>query len=133
MKKRTRRILTVVISIAIVLLAVAVWFKIRYDRMSQVFATAEVGNVDLTEIDDGTYKGSFGEFLVSVELEVTVQNNAITDIEVIDQHSGPGYEALETIDRIIAAQSPEVDALSGATISSQCIMVATYRALKGGD
>ena len=41
----------------------------------------------------------------------------------------PGYEALATTERIEAAQSPRVEAVSGATSSSRSIMVATYRAL----
>ncbi|MGB7055012.1 MAG: FMN-binding protein [bacterium] len=46
-----------------------------------------------------------------------------------EQRSGPGYEALETIDRIIGAQSPNVDVVSGATGSSKSIMIAVQNAL----
>ncbi|MCK4813800.1 MAG: FMN-binding protein [Candidatus Marinimicrobia bacterium] len=37
---------------------------------------------------------------------------------------------METIDRILAKQQPAVDVVSGATISSKCIMIATYKALQ---
>ncbi len=72
---------------------------------------------------------SFGDFLVSVSLDVTVSDNRITDIVIVEQNGGPGYEALETLDRILEAQSPVVDAVSGATGSSRCIMIAVYKAL----
>jgi len=45
------------------------------------------------------------------------------------QHCGPGYEAKEVLDRIVAAQSPQVDVVTGATGSSRCLMAAVHRAL----
>ena len=52
---------------------------------------------------------------------------------MVKQDCGPGYEALDTIDRIIEAQSPKVDTTSGATGSSLCIQAAVYRALNSAD
>lgn len=90
---------------------------------------ASISDIDLTALSDGIYEGSFGEFLVSVDLRVTVSENQITNIEIINQKSGKGYEAHETLQRIIQAQSPAVDAVSGATVSSKSIMIAVYKAL----
>lgn len=129
MTRIAKRVLIVLIAILVAAMAAGSWFKLRYDHMAKVFATTEVGPVDLSSLDDGTYRGSFGEFLVSVELDVTVRSHRITDIDVVDQRGGSGYEALQTLDRIIEAQSPKVDVVTGATKSSQCIMIAAYRAL----
>ncbi|MCD4775035.1 MAG: FMN-binding protein [Candidatus Aegiribacteria sp.] len=126
MKKKLLKILVIVIGILII---GGVIFKIRYDRMVRVFREEEVGTVDLQQIKDGVYPGNFGDFLVSVTLDVTVSDNRITDIEIVEQHCGPGYNAEETVDRILEAQSPYVDAVSGATGSSRCIMIAVYKAL----
>ncbi|MDG5814167.1 hypothetical protein QA601_03690 [Chitinispirillales bacterium ANBcel5] len=90
-----------------------------------------ITHVNLQEVADGVYEGSFGDFLVHVDLQATVSGHKITQLEIIHQESGAGYEALETVDRIIEAQSPRVDAVTKATGSSICIMVATYRALVG--
>lgn len=126
MKKKLLKILVIVIGILIIGGGL---FKIRYDRMVRVFREEEVGTVDLQQIEDGVYPGNFGDFLVSVTLDVTVSDNRITDIEIVEQHCGPGYNAEETVDRILEAQSPYVDAVSGATGSSRCIMIAVYKAL----
>jgi uncharacterized protein with FMN-binding domain len=131
MKKRTKAVLRVLTVLILVIAAAAVWFKIRYDRMVEVFTDAEVAPVDLTQIEDGVYTGAFGEFVVSVELEVTVENHRITCIDIVDQHCGSGYRALETMNRIMTAQSPLVDVVTGATASSRCIMVAVHSALTG--
>lgn len=116
------------------LLAVAaVFFKLRYDRMVRTIAGQTVEHVDPATLEDGVYSGSFGDFLIEVSLKVTVSDGRMTDITVTEQQSGPGYEARETIDRILEAQSPAVDAVSGATGSSRCIMISVYRALIGED
>lgn len=106
-------------------------FKSRYRTMVENTETAfqAMGATDPATLADGTYRGSFGEFLASVDLEVTVKDGRIDAITITDQKCGKGYEARETVDRIIAAQSPRVDAVSGATGSSKCIMIAAHRAL----
>ncbi len=109
-------------------------FKKRYDKMASTIKNeyAAIGKVDLKKIPDGTYNGKFGDFLVSVDLDVEVKNHKIEKITVRKQGCGRGYEALETIDRIIKAQAPKVDAVSGATGSSMTIMIAVNRALTTG-
>jgi uncharacterized protein with FMN-binding domain len=90
---------------------------------------AKVSKVDLSKISDGNYSGSYGDFVVFASVEVAVRNHRIEKITIKDQKCGKGYEALATIDRIIKAQSPKVDAIAGASSSSRSIMVAVFRAL----
>lgn len=130
MKKKILVAVTVVVGLLII---GAVFFKFRYDKMVRTLESQTLEEVDLSRVADGVHSGSFGDFLVHVSLDVTVEDGRITDIEVTEQRGGPGYEALETLDRIIEAQSPVVDVVSGATGSSRCIMIATYRALISGE
>ena len=118
--------------LAVVLVAVGA-LAIRMTVMGRRLAAGHttVASVDLTQLPDGRYTGSFGDFLVSAEVEVEVQAGRITGARIVSQECGPGYEAAETIDRILAAQSPLVDVVSGATGSSRSIMVAAHRALTG--
>ena len=113
----------------LIVMILGVAFILRARQMVKVIDSAVVEDVDLSQIDDGVYAGEFGEFLVDVKLEVTVKDHQITAIEIKEQRSGPGYEALETVDRIIAAQSPKVDVVTGATGSSKSIMIAVQKAL----
>lgn len=92
-------------------------------------AVEEMQPVDLEQVEDGTYTGSFGDFLVGATVEVTVEDGRMVGVAVVEQDASPGYKALETVERIEAAQSPRVEAVSGATWSSHSIMVAAYRAL----
>ena len=127
MLKRIFIILGIIVAV-IVLLALAFYF--RYREMARKIDSIPVSDIDLTQIEDGVYAGEFSEFLILVKLEVTVKEHEIKEIKIIDQRAGPGYEATETIDRIIKAQSPHVDAVTGATGSSKCIMIAVQNALK---
>jgi uncharacterized protein with FMN-binding domain len=113
----------------IVIFGVVLFFRAR--QMIKVIESAIIEDVDLTQIADGVYSGEFGDFLVDVKLEVTIKAHQITGINIVDQRSGPGYEAREVVDRIIVAQSPKVHAVTGATGSSRCIMIAVQRALTG--
>jgi len=92
---------------------------------------AGIKPVDLRKINDGVYAGSFGDFLVAVKVNVTVKRHRIDEVKIVEQKCGPGYEALGTVDRIVKAQSPKVDAVTGASGSSLCIMIAVNRALTG--
>jgi uncharacterized protein with FMN-binding domain len=118
-------------AIAAVLLVIAALFMVRYRTMASRVESAneQVGPVDLSTVPDGTYEGEFGEFLVFVRLNVTVRDHRITDVEIVEQRCGEGYEATETLERIVQAQSPRVDAVTGATGSSMAIMIAAHRAL----
>ena len=51
-------------------------------------------------------------------------------IDIKEQNCGQGYGARGTIDRIILKQSPKVDAVTGASSSSRCIMIAVDQALR---
>ena len=94
-------------------------------------AYAAVAAVDLSRVADGEYVAEFGDFLVRAEVAVSVRGGRITEVTVLRQECGPGYEAAAVPSRIVAAQNPLVDVVSGATGSSKSIMVAAHRALTG--
>jgi uncharacterized protein with FMN-binding domain len=129
-----KKILIVVGIIALVVLVGVGAFVLRYRKMASTIQTTYEGitEVDLSGVADGDYRGDFGDFLVFVDLTVKVKDHRISEIAVNKQDCGKGYEALETIDRIIQTQSTKVDAVTGATGSSKCIMIAVEKALKNG-
>lgn len=117
----------------LIIIIFGVVFVLRARQMVKVIDSTVIEDVDLAQIEDGVYAGEFGEFLVNVKLEVTVQEHQITDIKITEQRSSPDHEAHETVDRIIEAQSPKVDIVTGATGSSKSIMIAVQKALTGAQ
>jgi uncharacterized protein with FMN-binding domain len=128
--KTSKKVLTIIIVIIGLIIVFGAAFYFRYQQMANTINSVELYSLDLANIKDDVYQGEYSEFLVQVKLEVTVKDHKITSITMLDQRAGPGYEALETIDQIIGAQSVEVDGVSGATASSKSIMIAVQNALQ---
>lgn len=87
------------------------------------------------ELADGTYTGVADGLNPGLTVEVTVQNNQITSLVVTEHNENKeeyyGRAIYAIPEAIIAAQTPVVDAVSGATYTSTGIMQATINALQG--
>lgn len=85
--------------------------------------------------DGGQVEKKVGEgqgFHGPIKVEVTLTDGKITAVEVLEHSETAGVSdpAIEQIpQRIIEAQSAEVDAVSGATMTSKGIMEAVANAL----
>jgi uncharacterized protein with FMN-binding domain len=80
---------------------------------------------------DGVYEASYSHGLNSARVRVTVGARRIVAVQVV-HHGGSfiGARAVGVIPRrIVAAQTTNVDAVSGASNSSRVIMNAAYLAL----
>lgn len=80
----------------------------------------------------GTYEASAAGMNGDVKVSVTVDANAITAVEVVEHAETPGISdpAIEQIPAaIVEANSAEVDAVAGATVTSKAIMAAVTSAL----
>lgn len=91
---------------------------------------AATGSFDLA---DGVYKGSATGFSGPVTVAVTIMDKKITSIDILSSTDDEAFfnRAKGVIDRIIASQSLDVDAVSGATYSSNGIIGAVKNALTG--
>ncbi|MBR3069480.1 MAG: FAD-dependent oxidoreductase, partial [Lachnospiraceae bacterium] len=109
------------------------------DAASKVFMSAsgqEVVEVPKPEGDNlfvpGTYSGSAKGFGGDIDVTVTVSENKIEDIQIDGSHETEniGSFAVDMLgDKIMEAQSPNVDAITGATVSSNGILRALNSAL----
>ncbi len=93
--------------------------------------TLEIPDVDLSAVEDGAYGGSYSAFPVAVEVSVTVKDHVITDIQIIKHRNGQGAPAEVIPEKVIKAQSLQVDTVAGATYSSNVILSAIENALLG--
>jgi len=93
---------------------------------------------ELAPLADGSYTGEgFGfNLTVKVPVTVTVENGAITAVEVGENGETMGFiAAVENvfIPRMIENQSLAIDAITGATASSNAVRQAIVNALDGMD
>jgi uncharacterized protein with FMN-binding domain len=96
-------------------------------------AEVNVKEIDLTKISDGEYEG-YAENMNKARVKVSIEDHRITEIELLQFDATKfGQDAKDSIpQRIIDAQTPYVDAVSGATEASNAIINATVDALTTG-
>ena len=81
---------------------------------------------------DGTYQGSGTGFGGTITVQVTVSGGKITAIDIVDasgETTSYFASAKGVIGKMLAGQTPNVDAVSGATYSSNGIIQAVQDAL----
>jgi uncharacterized protein with FMN-binding domain len=88
------------------------------------------GPIPESGLKDGLYKGEAKNGPVSVLAEVTIQNQRIIKIDLLKHRNWKGKPAEQVIVRIIEEQSTNIDAVSGATMSSVAIMNAVEDAIQ---
>lgn len=84
---------------------------------------------------DGTYTGTAMGYADYITVEVTVSNGVISNIEITSHDDTPDYieVAEDVINDIISTNSTDVDAVSGATYSSNGIIDAVKDALSNAS
>lgn len=123
--KKVVKMLGIVFLTFIMMITVA-FFVIK----SWILPEVDVVDVDLRNIQDGSYLGGYSAGPVKAVVRVQVKENKIMDI-IIEQHqTGLGRKAEKIVDKIISKQSLDVDVVSGATLSSNVIRKAVEEALK---
>ena len=86
---------------------------------------------DLSLVEDGRYYGKEDTPLVKVEVEVTVENT-ISSISILRHENGKGKPGEAIVDAMIKSNTPDVELVSGATMSSLVIRSAVIDALENG-
>jgi len=87
--------------------------------------------IEHANLQNGTYEGSFQGGPNKALVKVTIRENRISDIEIVEHQAWKGKKAEPIIvERIITNQSTKVDAVSGATNSSRVIMNAVQKAIE---
>jgi polyferredoxin/uncharacterized protein with FMN-binding domain len=94
-------------------------------------SSSAAGNTQ-SKYKDGTYSGEGRGYRPGLEVSVTVKNSKIASVEILSNNETPRFAQMpmEIIPQeIVKAQSTSVDAVSGATRTSEDIMMAVDDAL----
>ena len=119
---KDKKVLLVLLA-AVVALGVAVFMALP--RRVPV----ENANSTLSALPDGAYTGSCENGLVLATVRVTVEQGAIAGIEILEHRNGMGQAGEAVLERVVLAQSLDVDAVAGATASSNTLLKAVENAL----
>lgn len=118
--------------VVIALLAVLIVMGVMVTGGLSEMASMEVGGVDLSEKPDGEYEGTFSFRRWTNTLTVSVSDHKITAIDIVDDVGAAFITGCsgEVFRRVIDKQSTDIDAVSGATVTTKAYLKAIEDALK---
>ncbi|HRW93617.1 MAG TPA: FMN-binding protein [Thermotogota bacterium] len=131
--KKKRVWLFVLVGVSIAVLAGVLVFTYVIGKMEEgleSLKSMQIAQIDLSQVKDGVYNGSFEQLPLKVEVSVTVRDGQIVGIDLRKHQHGKGQDAEAIPGKVIAAQSLQVDLVSGATYSSIAILKAIENALR---
>lgn len=128
--KKTIKIFSIIILLFFIAIAILMGSAIY--RQNKQINNMEFSKVDMFSVADGTYEGISETQWVKVTVEVAVEDHKITNIKIVRHENGKGAKAEEIINAMIAKNTYDVDAVSGATVSSIVIKNAVNKALING-
>lgn len=125
MKSGIKKVLPYVFTVAITLFIgfVIVAFVLRPQKL-------EIRTVDLDTASDGEYVGVCQNKILFAVVKVKIQDHKITDVEVIEHKESYMEQARQIAERVCDEQSLNVDAISGATLTSDTVKKAIENALE---
>ena len=126
MKKIKKIVIIVVIGFAVVLTAGITYLNIGMNEGKKVI----VGSIDVSQITDGNYVGSYKNSRWSNQVKVTVINHRITAIIVEKTVLVEQADVTEKlISDVLTAQNTDVEIISGATVTSKAYLKSIENAL----
>lgn len=124
-----KMVLRITLIVIVLLISIGfITYKIIDNNLKNLL-TREIESINITEIDDGIYRGKYEVFPVSVELNVEVKDHQIIEIDILKHDNGQGKPAESIINSVIEQNSIDVDVISGASYSSRTILQAISNAL----
>lgn len=110
---------------------VALLFMGCASKEMRIVRHMEIQNVDTNNIQDGEYVGSFSYSGFEYKVKTIVKNHRIIDIIILQNRDTKHAKSAEgVIPEIIKKQTPNVDAISGATTTSKALMKAVEESLE---
>ena len=90
-------------------------------------AALTIADVDLAQVPNGTFVGTYDGYRFTNIVEVTVENHTIVNIDIVKTQRADLSETLKN--DVIAAQSPAIDTVSGASLDQNAFLKAVENAL----
>lgn len=126
-------IITVICAAIIVSASFGVNYLLRVRKYKKIVSEIKLRKIDLDKVSDGIYEGSFDAIILAAKVNVEVKNHKITDINLIENKNERGERAKVMPEKVVHAQSLQVDTVTGATNSSKVILKAIENALNTGQ
>ena len=107
-----------------------VGFRVFSASIRKSLSSIENVAINMNDIADGVYSGHSKLGPVSVVVEAHVENHKLTKVDLIRHDCGLGHPADVLAEKMVEQNTFDVDAVSGATVSSEVIKNAVNKALR---
>ena len=98
--------------------------------MKKNLAKIENEDIDMETVEDGIFEGHSELAPIKVDVKVLVENHKLIKVELLRHECGLGHPADVIVDKMVEQNTWDVDAVSGATVSSEIIKNAVNKALR---
>lgn len=131
-------LLTIFIVIALIGIGAVIWDAPARAEIKKII----INEVDFTNLKDGVYTGEFHgtkNRIRDTTIEVTVESGAVTKISVTEgryagdkasEEIAEGYTLNDLFKKVIDSRTLEVDAVSGATLTTNVYLKSIENALQ---
>lgn len=128
MKQNSKKIRIIVCAVLLIVFSIVVCISSYLNDIRQI----NILTPELSSLANGDYKGGYTILPVDVEVKVSIENNQISNVEILKHFNGLGKQAEAVIPLVLNQQNLDVDIVSGATVSSKCILKAIENAMTKG-
>ena len=108
-------------------------YIVDFNHYQMNIANIEIQEVDLENVEDGVYIGTCDVGYIYAKVEVEIIEGKIVSLNLLEHRNERGKRAENIIDIVLSEQKIDVDAISGATNSSNVIKKAIENAIKTFD
>jgi uncharacterized protein with FMN-binding domain len=123
-------LLKIVLSIFILFVLVSGGGIFYISRGLEAGETLNINDVNLSVLSDGTYSGAYKGGRWTNEVNVTVKDHKITDVEIVKDVLFPKPDVTaELIGKVLDKQTTKVDVLSGSTVTCKAYLKSIETAL----
>lgn len=126
----------IIVSLVIMVISVAIFMVTVYPKIKEQAEVRKmvIDDVELSDVKDGSFRGDFTYGNFTYEVEVTVQEQEIKQIKVLQNRGESEYakKAEGVVDKVLKTQSLKVDIVTGATTTSKALLKAIENALEKG-
>lgn len=130
MKPRKTDYSKILTAVALIVLMAGGYIVARKRMQLREASSLPFYQIDLQQVEDGSYKGKTYTTFLHLQLEVTVENHALKEISVIENDGLDGEKARPIIQKMIEQNSIVVPAVKGAELGSivyiSCVSTALH-------
>ncbi len=112
-------------AIIVFVIAVVLFFLIMAKKKEiKEFNEVVISDVDVSNIPDGSYEGEYEFKGLYVKVSTTVRDKRIEKVDILEHRVKYGDSGDSIVEDVISNQKLNIDLVSGATVSSKCILKA---------